>query len=135
MAGIDDLHLSDTVKKIFLAGVGAVAAGAEKGRDVLDKSKGVIDELVKKGEITVEQGKALNQELKHRDEQKKEDVTKKEESAQGAEAAASEKKTDLDALLAGLTQEEREALKAKLNSGDDGSSAETGAEETPADAE
>ena len=29
------------------------------------KSKEVLDELVKKGELTVEQGKVLNQELKH----------------------------------------------------------------------
>ena len=29
------------------------------------KSKDVVDELVKKGELTVEQGKALNEELKH----------------------------------------------------------------------
>ena len=30
-----------------------------------EKSKEVLDELVKKGELTVEQGKVLNQELKH----------------------------------------------------------------------
>lgn len=53
MAGLD---LTDGVKKLFLAGVGAVATGAEK-------SEAIIDELVKKGEITVEQGKALNEEL------------------------------------------------------------------------
>ena len=30
-----------------------------------EKSKEVLDELVKKGELTVEQGKVLNRELKH----------------------------------------------------------------------
>ena len=30
-----------------------------------EKSKEILDELVKKGELTVEQGKVLNQELKH----------------------------------------------------------------------
>lgn len=42
----------------MLAGVGAVAVTAEK-------SKELLDEMVKKGELTVEQGKVLNEELKH----------------------------------------------------------------------
>ena len=44
--------LSDNLKKIFLAGIGAVAVTAEKSKDLLD-------EMVEKGELTVEQGKAL----------------------------------------------------------------------------
>lgn len=51
--------LSDGMKKIMLAGIGAVAVTAEK-------SKELIDELVAKGELTVEQGKVLNEELKHK---------------------------------------------------------------------
>lgn len=51
-------NISDDLKKIMLAGIGAVAATAEK-------SKEVVDALVKKGELTVEQGKILNEELKH----------------------------------------------------------------------
>ena len=50
--------LSEGLKTIFLAGVGAVAVTAEK-------SKEIIDDLVKKGELTMEQGKVLNEELKH----------------------------------------------------------------------
>ena len=50
--------LTDGLKKILLAGIGTVAVTAEKSKDVLD-------ELVKKGELTVEQGKVLNEELKH----------------------------------------------------------------------
>ncbi len=50
--------ISDDLKKIFLFGIGAVATTAEK-------SKILIDELVDKGEITLEQGKILNEELKH----------------------------------------------------------------------
>lgn len=46
----------EAVRKTFLAGVGAVATGAEK-------SQQVIDDLVKKGQLTVEQGKSLNEEL------------------------------------------------------------------------
>ena len=44
-------NFSDDLKKIFLAGVGAVAMTAEK-------SKEMIDQLVTKGELTVEQGKS-----------------------------------------------------------------------------
>ncbi len=48
----------DNMKKLLLAGIGTVAVTAEK-------SKEILDEMVKKGELTVEQGKVLNQELKH----------------------------------------------------------------------
>lgn len=51
-------NLSEDLKKVLLAGIGVAAVTVEK-------SKEVIDELVKKGELTVEQGKALNEELKH----------------------------------------------------------------------
>lgn len=51
-------NISDDLKKIMLAGIGAVATTAEK-------SKEVVDALVKKGELTVKQGKILNEELKH----------------------------------------------------------------------
>ena len=50
--------LSEGLRKLILAGIGAVAATKEK-------SEGILDELVKKGELTVEQGKVLNEELKH----------------------------------------------------------------------
>lgn len=49
---------SEDLKKELLAGIGAVAVTAEK-------SKEVVEDLVKKGELTVEQGKVLNEELKH----------------------------------------------------------------------
>ena len=52
------MELGDGLKKLLLAGVGTVAVTAEK-------SKEILDELVKKGELTVEQGNVLNQELKH----------------------------------------------------------------------
>ena len=48
----------ENVKKLLLAGIGAVAVTAEKSKDLLD-------EMVEKGELTVEQGKVLNEELKH----------------------------------------------------------------------
>lgn len=54
-----DFDLGDGLRKVFLAGVGALATTVEKGQEI-------VDELVKKGELTVEQGKALNTELKHK---------------------------------------------------------------------
>ena len=51
-------RLTDGLKKILLAGIGTVAVTAEK-------SKEVLDDMVKRGELPVEQGKVLNQELKH----------------------------------------------------------------------
>ena len=52
------MELGEGIKKLLLAGIGTAAVTAEK-------SKEVLDEFVKKGELTVEQGKVLNQELKH----------------------------------------------------------------------
>lgn len=52
------LDLSENLRKLILAGVGVAAVTKEKGADVLN-------ELVKKGELTIEQGKVLNEELKH----------------------------------------------------------------------
>ena len=52
------MELGEGIKKLLLAEIGTAAVTAEK-------SKEVLDELVKKGELTVEQGKVLNQELKH----------------------------------------------------------------------
>ena len=51
--------LTDGFKDVFLAGVGAMALGAEK-------SKELVDQLIAKGEITVEQGKEINAELTQR---------------------------------------------------------------------
>lgn len=52
------LDLGENLRKLILAGVGVAAVTKEKGADVLN-------ELVKKGELTIEQGKVLNEELKH----------------------------------------------------------------------
>ncbi|KAA8823332.1 hypothetical protein EMO92_10255 [Bifidobacterium reuteri] len=54
-----DFDLGDGVRKVLLAGIGALATGYEKG-------SAIVDDLVKKGELTVEQGKSLNTELKRK---------------------------------------------------------------------
>ncbi|MCI8992644.1 MAG: hypothetical protein HFG80_08010 [Eubacterium sp.] len=82
---------TDGIRKFFLAGIGAVATTAEKSQEVLD-------ELVKKGELTVEQGKAMNEELKHNIKTK----------VYGTPEERVGKYVD------NLSEEEMEALKAKL---------------------
>jgi polyhydroxyalkanoate synthesis regulator phasin len=56
---MSNLDFGEGLRKVFLAGVGALATTYEK-------SQSLVDDLVKKGELTVEQGKALNTELKRR---------------------------------------------------------------------
>lgn len=86
-------NISEDLKKIFLAGVGAVAITAEKSKDV-------IEELVKKGELTVEDGKVLNEELKH---------TMKEKFCDGIQEI--EKVSE---NLSKYTKDELEILKKKI---------------------
>lgn len=80
------IDIAEGVRKAFLAGVGAVAFGTEKAGEL-------AAELVKKGELTVEQGKDLNQEL----------TVKAKEAVGGAQDAV------LKARLAAMSPEEREA--------------------------
>lgn len=83
--------LGEGVRKIFLAGVGAIATGAEK-------SQQIIEDLVRKGELTVEQGKAMNEEL----------------SRKAAQAAADTQDTILRTRLQNMTPEERAAYAQKV---------------------
>jgi len=49
--------VEDLLKKIFLAGIGSLAL-------TYDKAKDLVEDMVERGKITVEQGKKLNEELK-----------------------------------------------------------------------
>ena len=109
-------QLSEGLRKLILAGIGAVAATKEK-------SEVILDELVKKGELTVEQGKVLNEELKHDIKDAiRENVTlhvvTPEETADDEEEADEEETDDtadfvLDAVDT-LTDEQLAALKARI---------------------
>ena len=91
--------LGDSIKKVLLAGIGAVAVTAEK-------SKEILDEMVKKGELTVEQGKALNEELKHNIKK-----TVKENVNVSVKTSTPEELTE---LLSKMTPEQMEQLKARI---------------------
>ena len=71
------------------------------------KSKELLDDMVEKGELTVEQGKALNEELKHNIKK-----TVKENVNVSVKPTSPE---ELDELLEKMTPEQIEALKERLN--------------------
>ena len=93
-------QLGESIRKLILAGIGAAAVTREKGESVLR-------DLVKKGELTVEQGKVLNEELKHNVEKKiKDSVTVQVVPTTGDE---------LMRCIEDLTPDQLAALKAKLD--------------------
>ena len=89
----------ENIKKLLLAGVGAVAVTAEK-------SKELLDEMVEIGELTVEQGKVLNKELKHNIKK-----TVKENVNTGEKKTAAE---EVSELLDKMTPEQIAALKEQI---------------------
>ena len=89
--------IGEDLKEVVLAGIGAMAVTAEKTQQIIDK-------LITKGEITVEQGKVLNEELKHKAKDK-------------VKASISKSKLAVEAVIDNLdkmSEEELAALKAKL---------------------
>lgn len=73
------MDLGKGIKNAFLASVGAAATTAEVAKDIVGK-------MIEKGEQTVEQGKVLNEELKHNAKKKVKEhvsvkVTKKYDNA------------------------------------------------------
>ncbi len=104
--------LSDNIKKVILAGIGAVAVTAEKSKDLLD-------EMVEKGELTVEQGKVLNEELKHNI---KKTVKEKVNAVKPTSAE------DISDLLDKMTPEQIAALKEQILKKEAASSEDAGEE-------
>ena len=113
------MELGDGLKKLLLAGVGTVVVTAEKSREILD-------ELVKKGELTVEQGKVLNQELKHNIKE-----TIKAKTSSSAEAP----KEDIRDTLSKLSPEQLSELKEQILKMEAPKAEEEKKEETPEDKE
>ncbi len=80
-------------KDIFLAGVGAMAITADKAQEVVDK-------MIEQGQLTVDQGKEINQELAQK-------VT---------DAADQVKDSALEEHIKLMTPEEREQFATKVAS-------------------
>lgn len=92
MAGIQDgiNGIGEGFKNVFLAGIGALAITGEKGKEL-------VDTLVAKGEMTIDQGKQINQELQHK----------------AGEASKNVREATLEARMKVMTPEEREEFAAK----------------------
>ena len=100
-----EMKIGEGLKKVLLMGIGAAAVTAEK-------SQQLVDELVKRGELTVEQGKELNQELKRNVKKSLDDMT---QAAEDVEVTADEKVVEFEDKIAGMTVEELEKLKAFIS--------------------
>ena len=99
------MELGEGLKKILLVGIGTAAVTAEK-------SKEILDELVRKGELTVEQGKVLNQELKHNIKS----TVKNAADSVKENAARKNEQEELKATISKLTPEQLAAVKAQIES-------------------
>lgn len=116
-------NFSEGLKKVMLAGIGAIALTAEK-------SGQLIDDMIERGELTVEQGKALNKELKHTVEKAKADAASKadtdaqDEDAKAEETNADDKcccnngEPDVEKFLSKLSPEQLKSLKEQLDKAD-----------------
>ena len=88
-----------SLENIVLAGIGAIAKTAESAGDLLE-------DLVKKGQLTVEQGQALNEELKH---------NIKETVTGAAQAVQSKAVTNIVANMDRLTPDELAQIRKKMD--------------------
>lgn len=111
---IMESRIGDGLKKLLLMGIGAAAVTAEK-------SQQIVDELVKKGEITVEQGKELNQELKRNVKKSIDDAAA---AAQEKKVEAEQKSEGLEKQIAGMSAEELEKLKAAIRKAEENAGTE-----------
>lgn len=94
------MDITESLRKLIMAGVGAVSVTAEKSQEVLEQ-------LAKKGEEAIGQGKVLNEQLRHEVKQAiKENVT-----------VVEQKPADKDSVLSALdrlTPQERQEVQDKL---------------------
>lgn len=98
-----NLDLGEGLRRAFLAGVGALAMTGEK-------SKEMIDSLIEKGELAVDQGKELNQELTHK---VKDEVTDFK-SDTIVDAVSHMKPAEREALIERLSKLNEEAVKVPV---------------------
>lgn len=92
--------MDSLIKNIFLAGVGSLAI-------TYDRSKEILDEFVEKGQLTIEQGKELNEELKKVIDEKK---PTKQDIAKDLNLATKE---DIEIILDRLTKLENKNTEKK----------------------
>lgn len=82
---------TNPIQQIFLAGVGALAIGAEKSQEI-------VDQLVKKGQLTVDEGKSFA----------------KDAASQAEDDFQSVRDQIIKAHMKGMTKEQRDEFAAKV---------------------
>lgn len=89
------MDIDEAIRRMFLAGVGAISMTGEKAKEL-------VEELVKRGEISVAQGKALTEELQRK-------LRSKVKSAVGC------KPENIADCVEQMSASERAALRKKLD--------------------
>ena len=142
-----DNKFGDGIKTILLAGVGAVAFTAEKGQEI-------IGELVKKGEITMEQGKDLNKDFQRSfkesmdkrginldelgqkfSKMSEEEIAKVKERIAAAEKVIREKMTKAEEISQEIVEEVTEGVEETAEAADAAEETKEAAEEPAEEAE
>ena len=102
-------QITSGLRKLILAGIGAAAIAKEKGGEVLDA-------LSKRGEVTVEQGRVLNEELKRNlKENVRENVeTVKQSVKDNVRVHVIYPEDDLMNAVDGMDEEQLAALKERI---------------------
>ena len=95
------MGINEDMKKVLLAGIGAVATSFEKSADL-------VDQLIKKGELTVEQGKILNEELKRKSKEKAKEAKEEESVLERLDQLNDEELAAIKLKLAELEQRKNE---------------------------
>ena len=90
-------NITDAFQSIFLAGVGALSIGGEKAKDI-------VDGLVERGQVTVEQGRKINEELAYKAEETRNKF--REESVRAyVKSLSPDERADFADQVAALAQE------------------------------
>ena len=95
------MGINEDMKKVLLAGIGAVATSFEKSADL-------VDQLIKKGELTVEQGKILNEELKRKSKEKAKEAKEEQSVLERLDQLNDEELAAIKLKLAELEQRKNE---------------------------
>jgi len=97
-----------TLKKLLMAGLGSMAYTYEKGAEI-------VEELIKKGELTINQGKELNQELKRKSSEEKTEPSVEANQSLEHEGAVWEMLSDVLSGMDIATKEDIKRLEERLS--------------------
>jgi polyhydroxyalkanoate synthesis regulator phasin len=97
-----------TLKKLLMAGLGSMAYTYEKGAEI-------VEELIKKGDLTISQGKELNQELKRKSSEEQTEPSVKASHPLEHEGAVWEMLRDVLSGMDIATKEDIKKLEERLS--------------------